>query len=111
MMAEPPKVLKLMDIEALPGPGTLTWRPVRHALGVRASGCNAYTAHDVGADVVEPHTEGADSDLWELYFVASGHALFTIDGRITRRRLADTCSFPTRALVAPRSPARLTPPC
>lgn len=80
-MTEPPKVLKLKDIEALPGPGTLTWRPVRHALGVRAFGCNAYTAHDVGADVVEPHTEGPDSDHEELYFVASGLALFTIDGQ------------------------------
>ena len=78
-MSEPPKVLKLDEIDAFPGPGTLTWHPVRHALGVRAFGCNAYTAHTVGADVVEPHTEDPELAHQELYFVASGHAVFTID--------------------------------
>lgn len=77
-MAEPPKVLRLDEIEALAGPGTLTWHPVRHALGIRAFGCNAYTATAVGADVVEPHTESG-SDHEELYFVASGLAIFTVD--------------------------------
>lgn len=76
---EPPKVLKLDEIDALPGPGTLTWRPVRHALGIQAFGCNAYTAKTVGADVVEPHTEDPELGHQELYFVASGHAIFTID--------------------------------
>ena len=80
-MPEPPKVLKLDEIDALPGPGTLTWHPVRHALGVRAFGCNAYTATAVGADVVEPHTENPDLAHEELYFVASGLAVFTIDGK------------------------------
>jgi hypothetical protein len=56
-MPEPPKVMRLDEIDALPGPGTLTWHPVRHTLGIQAFGCNAYTAHTVGADVVEPHTE------------------------------------------------------
>jgi hypothetical protein len=78
-MPDPPKVLKLDEIDALPGPGTLTWRPVRHALGIRAFGCNAYTAQTVGADVVEPHTEDPELGHQELYFVASGHAVFTID--------------------------------
>lgn len=80
-MAEQPKVLKLDEIDALPGPGTLTWHPVRHALGVRAFGCNAYTAGAVGADVVEPHTENPDLAHQELYFVARGLAVFTIDGK------------------------------
>lgn len=78
-MPDPPKVLKLDEIDALPGPGTLTWHPVRHALGIRAFGCNAYTAQSVGADVVEPHTEDPDLGHQELYFVASGRAIFTID--------------------------------
>jgi hypothetical protein len=78
---EPPKVIKLEEIEALPGPGSLTWHPVRHTLGIRAFGCNAYTAHDVGADVVEPHTEDPVLGHQELYFVASGRATFTIDGQ------------------------------
>jgi hypothetical protein len=78
-MAASPKLLKLNEIDALPGPGSLTWHPVRHTLGIRAFGCNAYTAHAVGADVVEPHTEDPDLAHEELYFVASGLALFTID--------------------------------
>jgi hypothetical protein len=44
MTPEPPKIIQLDEIESIPGPGSLTWRPVRLALGVRAFGCNAYTA-------------------------------------------------------------------
>jgi hypothetical protein len=85
----PPKVVALSEIEPLPGPGTLTWHPVRYALGIRAFGCNAYTAQAVGDDVVEPHTEAAEEpeelehpELMheELYYVAAGLARFTIDG-------------------------------
>jgi mannose-6-phosphate isomerase-like protein (cupin superfamily) len=74
------KVVHLDDIDAIPGPGTLTWRPVRATLGVRAFGCNAYTADEVGADVVEPHTESPQLGHQELYFVARGRARFTLDG-------------------------------
>jgi quercetin dioxygenase-like cupin family protein len=77
-MPAPPRLTTLEEIEALPGPGTLTWLPVRPTLGVRAFGCNAYVAGAAGDDVVEPHTEG-DSDHEELYFVARGRARFTID--------------------------------
>jgi hypothetical protein len=80
-MPEPPRVMKLDEIDPLPGPGTLTWHPVRHTLGIRAFGCNAYTAHTLGADVVEPHTEDPGLGHQELYFVASGRAAFTIDGQ------------------------------
>jgi hypothetical protein len=85
----PPKIVALSEIESIPGPGTLTWHPVRFTLGVRAFGCNAYTAHVIGDDVVEPHTEAAEEpeelehpELMheELYFVAAGRARFTIDG-------------------------------
>lgn len=68
----------LEEIEAVPGPGTLQWRPVRLALDVRAFGCNAYTAAESGQDVVEPHSE---EEHEELYFVAAGRARFTIDGQ------------------------------
>jgi hypothetical protein len=54
---EPPKIIHLDQLEAVPGPGSLIWRPVRLALGIRAFGCNAYTAGEEGQDVVEPHTE------------------------------------------------------
>ncbi len=80
MTPEPPKIIQLDQIEPVAGPGTLTWRPVRWTLGVRAFGCNAYTANAAGEDVVEPHTEDPKLAHQELYFVARGRATFTIDG-------------------------------
>jgi Cupin domain len=79
-MPEPPRVVHLDDLEAIPGPGTLTWHPVRAHLGIRAFGCNAYSAQRVGDDVVEAHTESPELGHEELYFVARGSARFTIDG-------------------------------
>jgi hypothetical protein len=73
-------VAHLDDIESFPGPGTLTWHPVRATLGIRAFGTNAYTAAEAGQDVVEPHTENADIAYEELYFVARGRATFRLDG-------------------------------
>lgn len=72
------RVLHLDDAGALPGPGSLTWIPVRQPLGIRAFGINAYTADEPGADVVEEHTE--DSGHEELYLVLAGRATFTLDG-------------------------------
>lgn len=74
-----PRITSLDDIEHLPGPDTLTWLPVRATLGINAFGTNAYVAGAAGDDVVEPHSE-SPSDHEELYFVARGHARFTIDG-------------------------------
>src|SRR3954469_13018147 len=71
------RVIALDEIEALPGPDTLTWRPVRATLGLKAFGTNAYTAAEAGEDVVEPHTE---SEHEELYFVFRGSARFILDG-------------------------------
>jgi mannose-6-phosphate isomerase-like protein (cupin superfamily) len=78
-MPRPPRAVHLDDLEAIPGPGTLTWHPVRAHLGLRAFGCNAYSAQRVGDDVVEPHTESAELGHEELYFVARGRARFTLD--------------------------------
>src|SRR5947207_12053208 len=75
----PPRVVHLDEVEALPGPGTLTWRPVRATLDLHAFGTNAYTAEEPGADVVEPHTENPVLAHEELYFVHRGRATFTID--------------------------------
>jgi len=80
MAPEPAKVVHLDDLPAVAGPGSLTWRPVRLTLGIRAFGCNAYTAGEAGEDVVEPHTEDPALAHQELYFVAAGRATFTIDG-------------------------------
>jgi len=80
MAPEPPKVVHLDQFESIPGPGSLTWRPVRVTLGIRAFGCNAHTAGKAGQGVVEPHTEDPKLAYQELYFVASGRATFKIDG-------------------------------
>ena len=84
-MPQPAKVMHLTEIEQLSGPGSLTWLPVRRALGIEAFGTNAYIADKAGEDVVEPHTELDENEdpargHQELYFVARGHATFTIDG-------------------------------
>jgi hypothetical protein len=81
-MPTPATVVSLDDLPRIPGPGTLTWLPVRHTLGIRAFGTNAYVATNAGEEVVEPHQEGDDPEIHheELYFVARGHARFTIDG-------------------------------
>jgi mannose-6-phosphate isomerase-like protein (cupin superfamily) len=79
-MTRPPRVVHLDEIEAIPGPGTLTWHPVRAHLGLRAFGTNAYTAQNVGDDVVEPHDENPALGHEELYFVARGRARFILDG-------------------------------
>jgi mannose-6-phosphate isomerase-like protein (cupin superfamily) len=79
-MARPPRVVHLDELEAIPGPGTLTWHPVRAHLGIRAFGTNAYSAQRVGDDVIEPHDENPDLAHEELYFVARGRATFILDG-------------------------------
>jgi mannose-6-phosphate isomerase-like protein (cupin superfamily) len=95
-MTRPPRVVHLDEIEAIPGPGTLTWHPVRAHLGLRAFGTNAYTG-DVGDDVVEPHDENPDLAHEELYFVARGRATFTLDG--------ETFDAPTGTYVFVPDPA------
>jgi mannose-6-phosphate isomerase-like protein (cupin superfamily) len=78
-MARRPRSVHLDELEAIPGPGTLTWHPVRAHLGLRAFGCNAYSARRLGDDGVEPHTESPEYAHEELYFVARGRATFTLD--------------------------------
>jgi len=73
-------VARLDDLDSIPGPGSLTWHPVRAHFDVRAFGCNAYTAAAAGEDVVEPHDEAGDPGHEELYFVHAGRARFTLDG-------------------------------
>jgi hypothetical protein len=51
--------------------------PVRHALGFRAAGVNAWKA-DTGGQLIPPHTE--DSGFEELYVVVRGRARFTVGG-------------------------------
>jgi hypothetical protein len=73
------KILRVDEIEGIPVLGTLLWKPVRRPLGVTAFGINAYTAVHAGDEVVEEHTE-EQLGHEEIYFVHTGHAVFTIDG-------------------------------
>jgi len=74
------RVISIDDVESLPVVGgTLRWHPLRHELGIRAFGMNAYTAAKAGDLVVEEHTEESLGHE-EVYVVLSGHATFTLDG-------------------------------
>lgn len=78
-MARPFETVHLSELDAIRGPGTLVWRPVRRRLGIAAFGMNAYTAETAGEDLVEDHTEETYRHE-EVYFVVSGHATFTVAG-------------------------------
>jgi len=65
-------------------PGEPAWTPIRHALGVRAFGVNAWHGDQPGDAIIEEHDElpstGAAVGHEELYLVIAGHARFTLDG-------------------------------
>jgi hypothetical protein len=84
------KRLVLDELEGIPVFGTLAWKPVRKTLGVTAFGINAYTAANVGDEVVEDHTESPLGHE-EIYLVIAGRATFTVDG--------DEVDVPAGALV------------
>lgn len=58
------------------------WAPIRSAFGIQAFGVNAWTSTEAGQAIISEHDE-EDSRVGpqqELYFVASGHAVFTVGG-------------------------------
>src|SRR5215212_1024330 len=73
----PYRSLRMDDLDPIAVAG-VRWHPVRHALGLRAFGVNAYSA-DAGDEVIEEHTEEG-SDHEELYVVLAGRARFELDG-------------------------------
>lgn len=54
------------------------WIPIRHHFGIETFGMNAYR-RAAGETVVPEHDE-SDGGAPELYYVASGHATFTVGG-------------------------------
>ena len=66
-----------VPVVATPPEEGLEWRPVRHHLGIRAFGANAYAGRAPGDLVIEAHAEDEDE---ELYVVVRGVARFTVDG-------------------------------
>lgn len=71
-------VANLDQIEEL-SDGRCPWRPVRHHLGIRGFGVNAWTAAATGDRLINEHDE-ADGPDEELYVVLSGRASFEVDG-------------------------------
>ena len=86
----------LAEIEAVSGPGSLQWTPVRRHFDIAAFGINAYVAADPGQDVVERHTEQARQHE-EAYLVVSGRATFTLD--------AEETDAPAGTIIFIRDPA------
>jgi tetratricopeptide (TPR) repeat protein len=58
------------------------WAMVRSHFGISSFGVNAYTGSEAGADVIGEHDEAGPRAArhQELYFVANGHATFTVNG-------------------------------
>ena len=54
------------------------WIPIRHGLGIETFGMNAYR-RNTGEAVVPEHDESA-SGAPELFYVANGHATFSVAG-------------------------------
>jgi len=73
---------ELVHVDDVPelNDGRCPFRPVRHHLGIRAFGVNAWTAHEAGDRIVNEHDEDEPDAHEELYLVLRGHAVFELDG-------------------------------
>jgi tetratricopeptide (TPR) repeat protein len=87
--------LRIPDVRPIPVAGGLRWRPIRRTLGIEAFGMNAYTAEQIGDDVVESHTEQSLGHQ-EVYVVLTGRATFELDG--------ETLDAPAGTIVFLRDP-------
>jgi|SRR5215207_3782470 len=73
------RTLRIDELDPIDVAG-LRWHPVRHTLGVRGFGVNAYSG-GAGDEVIEEHDEAdGGGGHQEMYVVLSGHARFEIDG-------------------------------
>jgi len=72
-------VAHIDELEAIEMPEGFVWRPVRRHFDIRAFGVNAYTAREVGGQIVEEHSE-SQLRHEEIYLVLRGRARFTVDG-------------------------------
>lgn len=97
MEAKPFDTAHLSELDAIPVDGTLVWRPIRRRFGIGAFGVNAYTAENAGDELVEDHDEGGGGGHEELYYVASGHATFSLG--------SEEVDAPEGTLVFIRDPA------
>lgn len=77
-MSELFRIAGLDELAVEGAPGSARWSRVRVGFGISAFGVNAWTAEEDGQTVIGEHAE--ESGHEELYFVASGHATFTVAG-------------------------------
>jgi tetratricopeptide (TPR) repeat protein len=87
-MSDGYRILTLDEVETAPHLGS-NLIPVRHTLGFRPAGVNAWKA-DAGGQLIPPHEE--DSGNEELYAVVRGRATFTV-GEETADAPAGTLVF------------------
>jgi tetratricopeptide (TPR) repeat protein len=73
------------------------WAQVRRTFGISAFGVNAWTADTADQIVINEHDETGPRPHEELYFVANGHAVFTVNG--------DEIDAPAGTFVFVRDPA------
>ena len=108
-MTDPPFTTAQIDEIPAIVAGGASWKPVRRHLGVTAFGVNAFTAAEVGDELIEDHDElGVQAGHHqELYFVAAGAAMFTVDGTDIEAS-SGTCVFVSRP--AARRAARAAAP-
>jgi tetratricopeptide (TPR) repeat protein len=70
------RAVHLSELERKIPPEQRRWAQIRYELGISAFGINAWTAENPGDVAINEHDEeGGDQ---ELYFVVTGHAVFTI---------------------------------
>jgi hypothetical protein len=84
-MADPPyRAAHILEILTPAGvdAGEAPWRAVRMAFGIGSFGVSAYVAESAGDVLTSEHDEIEESGTRheELFFVANGHATFTIAG-------------------------------
>jgi tetratricopeptide (TPR) repeat protein len=72
-------VAHIDQLDAIEMADGFVWHPIRRHFDIRAFGVNAYTAREVGGQIVEEHAETALGHE-EIYLVLRGRARFTIDG-------------------------------
>jgi len=72
-------IAHLNEIEEIDD-GRCPLRPVRHHLGIKSFGINAWTGDEAGDRIINEHEEEQPDDNEELYIVLQGHAAFELDG-------------------------------
>jgi len=67
------------ELDAIEMPDGFVWHPVRRHFDIRGFGVNAYTAREVGGQIIEEHSE-TQLGHEEIYLVLRGRARFTVGG-------------------------------